>query len=287
MSTPAAAATTPSVSSPDVAAKLAFAEKQTVFYYTEIVELYDPSTGVRTPIQISGVDSTTRTGALQAIERLRTKSSPATSDVDIQFVTRVALTSQDAGDDAISRTQTLLRTEYDASTPGTPSASFNVLLDNLRFSIQNLPVDFNIRGDLDIVPKLEAIPLFESYEQATRYNARPICSLEEYITFLGDRGVRVAPIEPNSDTDGARLFPVKYYVQIKQYRDGPPPIVPTTNITNTELVTSPSGSDAVSSGTENAVVQGLPADFPETRSNWTDILLQYRQRVLTELPPRS
>lgn len=210
----------------------------------------------------------------------------------------------------------------DAPAPVATSAS-NEVFARLETNIRTRTTTSNLRGDAYVRPKPEAMPLFESYESAMRYCARPICTLDEYIQFLGNYGTQGTLVEPNGArlADDPRMFPAKYYTSIRTYRNGPPTTLPNTNITNTTVVTDTTGvtgapvetsstptaatataaavstsgvsatstadTDATDSNTGSAVVSGLPDDFPETRSNWSAILLDYRRRALDSIVPRT
>lgn len=145
--------------------------------------------------------------------------------------------------------------------------------------------------------------MFSSYEAAMRFGARPICTLAEYVQFLGEDAVvegKIDPLTSLRDND-VRTFPAVFYKRIRRYRPGPPPAIAPGNITNspiqtsTDGVASQEGNDTETS--EEATieanqagespVQGIPDDFPDTREDWDLILLQYRDNVLNRLPPRN
>jgi len=251
--------------------------KKASFYYPDIIQVTDPNGGEPEDIQLSGIDSTARNTALDAIAHLR--ANTATPE-DITLL--AAISNLPA--DRIS---------------GVDPTARGPLANQLELIIRTLPITSNLRGDVYITPKPEAAGLFESYEQAMRYVARPICTLDEYINFLGEQGLREGAVDPGQAlaSNDVRAFPAVFYRQIRVYRPGPPPVVPTTDITNTQGLTSADGVITAVGPTEDAeespdsatpqAIQGLPADFPETRYDWTTLLLRYRDNVLASLVPRT
>jgi hypothetical protein len=250
--------------------------KKASFFYPDIIQITDPDSGVPEDIQLAGIDSTARNTALDAIAHMRANTATA---ADIELLAAIS---------------NLPAAQIASVDPTTRSA----LANQLEIIIRTVPITSNIRGDVYISPKPEAEGLFESYEQAMRYVARPICTLEEYINFLGEFGLREGLVDPGAAlaANDVRAFPATFYRQIRRYRPGPPPVIPTTDITNTQGLTSadgiitaevPAAEETATDSTTPAVIQGLPDDFPETRYDWTTLLLRYRDNVLASLAPRT
>ena len=95
----------------------------------------------------------------------------------------------------------------------------------------------------------------ESFDDAMRFVSRPVCTLEEYIDFHGDRGIREGKIT----TAATRLNKgAVYYARILEYRDGPGEM---------PITTAESGADS--------------------RDNWVERLLRYRNKILFGIGPHS
>ena len=106
-----------------------------------------------------------------------------------------------------------------------------VFLRSMELYWNTQTVTTNVRGDVALVPTVPAAPLFESYTSAMRYNARPVCSLDEYLLFLGgaDGDHEVVPeniitVYPQRSNLGQNdyVHPAKYYKVIRNYTQGPP-----------------------------------------------------------------
>jgi murein DD-endopeptidase MepM/ murein hydrolase activator NlpD len=86
-------------------------------------------------------------------------------------------------------------------------------------------VTTNVRGDVLLEPTPSAAGLWESYNAAMRYNARPVCTLDEYLLFLGEDAVEdLVEIHPQPSNLGRNdyIHPAKYYEIIRNYSQGPP-----------------------------------------------------------------
>jgi hypothetical protein len=249
--------------------------KSSVCEYHKLIDIVSPE-GERTGISLQGVDSTARRRMLEIIEELR--RGTATSE-NLQFLYNA--TGWDPG--AIEPNTNISNPNYEAQ------------LNDLELQIRTFTTTTNLSGDKLIVPKAEAESLFNTYTAAMQYGARPICTLNEYIAFLGADADPVGRVEPGSALaqSDPRTFAAPYYLSIRTYIPGPPPTIPTDNLTNTGGISMPDGTTTVSlsaiatqeymQGT--AVVQQVPVGFPENRSDWNSILRQYRANVLTRLAP--
>jgi len=276
---------TPTVTSPPPAvgsAALLGANRTASFHYPSIIQLVDATTGTVENVQISGLDSTARVEALAIITRMRAGTATV-GDLQIMrgYVGTEGLPVQVAGQ---------------APDPGVTTA-----LNSIELTIRAAPVTSNLRGDRYIIPQPAAAELFEKYDAAMQYAARPICTLDEYINFLGDYGMRVGEVDPVASllNEERRFFPARFYLQIRNYIPGPPAVFPSADLGNSGGVTSTDGvvgtaGTAAAPATPDApatdgapVVQSLPADFPQNRSNWSAILLRYREAALAAMAPRS
>lgn len=159
-------------------------------------------------------------------------------------------------------------------------------LADFLVQISSQPVISNLRGS-NISPRSEYAGVFESYDLAMFYNARPICTLDEYVAFSGGEaqgeilpGVALSVSDP-------RTFPSKYYTRIRTYRSGTIEPIPNENLTGVALITGEDGLTPLTRDVNSNVVrvQGIGENFPERRLDWDSLLLQYRNNVLTRLPP--
>lgn len=147
-------------------------------------------------------------------------------------------------------------------------------------------VNSNIDGSRNIVPTPAASDMFDSYDAAMVYNWRPICTLDEYISFYNVCASTPIPAEGAQLSVGARWFE-----RIRQ-------LVPLT-VDNAEiatkidgvLVSSFTGTGAVqnvSVSQQNApVVSGVPAGFPQVRADWDTALQTYRNNVYNAEVPEE
>lgn len=105
-----------------------------------------------------------------------------------------------------------------------------------------------------------------TYDRAMETVARPICTLEEYINFHGDRGVRETAIKPFDKRQGKGGT---YYQQILDLSPNPD---------NTDFPDEPA-VDAFGNRTST-----VPVD---TRRDWTRKLKRFRSKVMNDLHPHS
>lgn len=245
-------------------------ERPAVFRYDTLIA-YQNEDGSEERIQISGLDASTRAQILEGIAAVRAQS---VSDEELAFLREV-----------------LDRPELAKDTPTSE-------LNELEIKVRTTGTDTNVDGGRLFRVRDRAKHYFTSYDAAMQFGARPICTLEEYIRFLGEDGVRQGRVDPTAALrdESVRTFPAPYYARIRAYRNGPPPPVPDDNITNSPVQTSQvSGVSSQESNDNSATVnpqgdtqvRGIPEDFPETRANWDALLLQYRENVLSYLPPRN
>lgn len=164
-------------------------------------------------------------------------------------------------------------------------------------------VTHNLVGNREIVPLPAAQPLFNSYDAAMRYCWRPICSLDEYVTFLGTVGEGQVPALGHPQSLGA-----PYYSRIRM-------LTPAASDPATGIATLPiAGADGLGNLTVNTQPQtaaqqgavdpqtGVAAqaaaqtsqapgitstNFPNVRNNWDAQLIAYRNNVRNVKVPRT
>lgn len=209
-----------------------------VFYYPDIIDFVTPD-GVQTGIQIEGIDSTTRTRLLviiQAMRAIATGGEVSAEDRALYAAVYQSLPELPATGEPLSEATT---------------ATLNAREIELRTETARS----NVRGDILVVPRDGAKPLFESYSAAMAYNGRPICTLDEYVDFLGAAGVREGAVSPGAAIFGnsAQKHPAPFYTRIRQMRSGPPLARPLFNTTNTSVSTDgPVGASTAVSAPEAA-----------------------------------
>jgi hypothetical protein len=139
-----------------------------------------------------------------------------------------------------------------------PIADFTKLLmwaskvDTVREEYEGVPIvsdpsdaDYNMQSGRDVIAWQPG--LFKSLKHAFAYVARPVCTLQEYITFY--KGIRYAPF---SQTDGLDSV---YYAIIRKFK----------------------GWDGVSGDpVENDIDVN---DLPDSRRDWQKTLLYYRDQI--------
>lgn len=138
----------------------------------------------------------------------------------------------------------------------------------------------------EVGPMPEARPLFESYDAAMRYVSRPICTLQEYITFM--HGKPADSLDLRDQVEGRnnefaydkdKTSGATYYTRIRRLRQGP------------GVRPSPAALGAVVNEKNEATphtgaLEGLPVDYPQTRQDWDTMLMAYRAEILGEAPQR-
>jgi hypothetical protein len=173
----------------------------------------------------------------------------------------------------------------------------------------------NLDGSREIVPLPGAADLFNNYDSAQRYNWRPICTLDEYVTFHNSVGENAIPAFGHPRSVGARYYdrirrltPLTDDTVLPVGADGLTPTVqanpaaaqgssdttpeaPATGEANVSVpaqgvqVPSTTGKvPAISSGT-GPHGQNSATDFPQVRAEWDKILLAYRNNVLNTKAP--
>lgn len=251
------------------------------FFYADHVDIVDPR-GNATGVKIVGLDGRTRNDLITIIIPGLRGEGPGS----------VSTQQRDLLAEATNTDPALL---YAINPENGLTESQISLLNRLEFTVRTASVEHNLRSDIQIVPKAASRDLFESTEAAMRFVARPICTLEEYINFLGTRGAREGLIKANTPAgaDDTRSFPADYYLRIRNYRPGPPPTIMDADYGNTGIQSLPDGTTTVTIASANTeknesiVVPSIPTDFPENRDNWDAIILAYRLNALEKLAPTT
>jgi len=147
-----------------------------------------------------------------------------------------------------------------------------------------------------LAPKPGTEGYFDSYDEAMKYCSRPICTLEEYIDFIGN-GVRDTPIDDLAYTDGTQTG-ARYYARIRKFTgfregiDKPPTtaqrgvvIKQATQQTTDALAKGNTAAAAVTMTASIEVASQFKAvaeDFPDMRKEWDQLIMAHRTRVYTQ-----
>jgi len=132
--------------------------------------------------------------------------------------------------------------------------------------------DFNI----EVGPLHAMEDAFHDEEAARQFNARPICTLAEYVRFR----TGAYPSNPPDQTDKG----APYYARLYSLRQGPAAAPPTPSMTGASVETPSSPGENGKATAYTAAKEAVPRDFPQTRVNWDAILEAYVQK-LKQLPP--
>jgi len=134
--------------------------------------------------------------------------------------------------------------------------------------------------NIDPARELAPLPAFEDmftyYDAAMKFNWRPICSLDDYLVFYQSTGEGAVPAFGTTQSVGALYYErIRTMVPLTDEKepsgvDGLPPVL----------------SQAGGNGGVAAPV-GLPAGFAQTRKNWDEALLAYRNNVYISKVPRG
>lgn len=204
-----------------------------VFYYPDVIDMVTDE-GTQLAIEIEGTDGLTRARMLRTIEDIR---NGVASEEDLLFFYNAT------GERVVQPAQ---------GQPPTPQ--LRAFLDGVEYTQRARAAATNVRGDVTIVPRPGARALFSSFSAAMGFVGRPICTLDEYIEFLGEDGVREGRVNPGvaSAHRDVQLHPAHFYARIRRYRPGPPGNRPLNNITNTGVSTDAATGAAVPSPEQDA-----------------------------------
>jgi len=119
----------------------------------------------------------------------------------------------------------------------------------------------NLSSQRPISPKPAYAECFDSYDAAMKYCSRPLCTLEEYIYFIG--GIRDGVNDEYSYGTVQGVPSARYYTRIRDLKGLTPKDVPSR----------------AQQGLTGETPQSIAADFPDLRSDWQKTLLAYRRSV--------
>ena len=178
------------------------------------------------------------------------------------------------------------------------------------------PPTTNIDSTKNLEPVKHMEPAFRNPITALQYVSRPICTLDEYVTFLhaGEsletlskpatltdpvtKSTYIRPIQVSGVNDEFSYAEVtgvsgktsvtpssaRYYDRIRGLIQGPgaaPPATQTGAVVNPPVP----GATRDVAAVELEKVEPVPASSPQTRYDWDSNLLAYRQEILTRLSP--
>lgn len=146
----------------------------------------------------------------------------------------------------------------------------------------------SLTGTRDIVPLPGFVPVFNQYNTAMQYVARPICTLHEYVRFLhggkdiDDPSLTEAGVDgyPQVELGDAKFGPnVEYFKRIRRLIQGPGE---TPSAAETGVRTDPVSGAVVYEGkpigAENAA---------QTRADWDSALVAYRSQMYDRKGPHE
>ena len=167
-----------------------------------------------------------------------------------------------------------------------------LLLSTLDAALKQPPVTKHNLTDIanrELVPAPGSEPYFDSYDAAMKYCSRPICTLEEYISFIG--GVREGPIDDVAykDQGGSVVPSARYYARIRYLKGAT--AADDAKVTDAQQGIAPlsvslppdqTGPPAPTT-TADVVGEAVPLDFPVMRAPWDQILLAHRAAIHSSL----
>jgi hypothetical protein len=139
-------------------------------------------------------------------------------------------------------------------------------LEALEKGLDNPKVIHNLGGaQKQIVPKPGQEDVFDSYDAAMKYAARPICTLEEYIAFIN--GVREGINDDFAYEDGRQIPSARFYTRIRRMTEA----------------TSDTKASEEQEGLKGKAPAAVPSSFPQLRTEWSKSLLAYRANVYSRV----
>jgi hypothetical protein len=165
------------------------------------------------------------------------------------------------------------------------------VIGELKKALTAPPVTKHNLADIaqrDLVPTPGLEPLFDSYDAAMKYVARPVCTLEEYIDFIG--GVREGPIDDVGYKVGGQIPSARYYARIrylkgatdadaKKVTDAMQGMAPDSQPIDPNVQPPPAQDAATTGGAGEAVYR----DFPVLRAEWDKLLLAHRAAIYSDV----
>ena len=144
-------------------------------------------------------------------------------------------------------------------------------------------------GDRNVVPLPGFVPVFNQYDTAMRYVARPICSITDYVAFLHGGKPLDQLREPDEDIEGnsqgpqiedgdRRFGSIVYFKRIKRLIQGPGKTPP-----DSVLGVSGTGDDTVA---YEGIASGV-TEYVQTRADWDSVLEAYRAEMYSREGPQE
>jgi len=172
-------------------------------------------------------------------------------------------------------------------------AAAQAVVNQHQQQLKTTQVIHNLDATRELVPLPAAEKLFANYDDAIRYNWRPICTLDEYLIFHQSVGEGTIPAFNHPRSVGARYYerirrlkPLTADFQFPAGSDGlSPQPVPSPNAANQSAPNAI--GETITPASTTTVVPGLGSDFPATRAAWDELLLEYRRNVYNVQPPRT
>lgn len=179
-----------------------------------------------------------------------------------------------------------------AKGPPDPISLDDVAVGSTSASGQSVEAKVRVNtlvGDRDVVPLSSFVPVFNQYDTAMRYIARPICSLMDYVSFLHG-GLSLDELKEPDETIGGTTLPpqvvdgdsrfgtVKYFKRIKRLIQGPGATPP------------PSVVGVTGTGLDSVAFEGTPTgvtEYVQTRTDWDTVLEAYRAEMYTRMGPQQ
>lgn len=165
------------------------------------------------------------------------------------------LTAYGGGYDVVAQNAVLKDQQFDALL---------FSLDTVIAGLNNPSTNHNlglINAGAELTPRPGYEPMFDNYDSAMKYCARPICTLEDYIKFIGGEGV--SPQDDVAYKDGGNIPSARYYIRIRQLKGA----TDSTTVTDDQKGLGKEGGAAVD------------VNFPVMRAQWDVTLLRYRRNV--------
>jgi hypothetical protein len=278
--------------------------------------------GTIEPIKIEGTNEETLREQRAALTTQKAALAPLNNDVTLEALARARTGSLQLDPESIKKSFSELRGPlnaldqiekiaaslyrpalgqavtdlYEASSQGFLSLkdAVKTLMAEVDAAIAAPPVtSHNLAGaaqrELTPTPGLE--PLFDSFDAGMNYGSRPICTLDEYVSFIG--GVREGANDEFAYQNGGEIPSARYYTRIRYLKGATPADVATAAQQNLppDSPATPMGGAGTSSQTgekvppAGAVVknetagEGVPLTFPMLRAQWDGILLAHRAKI--------
>jgi hypothetical protein len=182
-----------------------------------------------------------------------------------------------AQQDLAAQQQALSQYQTQLASINTQITSALTAINTAQTNNTGTVVQHNLDPSQELVPLPAAENLFDNRDAAMRYNWRPICTLDEYVTFYGSSAENVIPAYGHPKSVGA-----PYYERIRTLT------YPVPNPDGSAFTPPAGTTGTTTTGGAVTSVPGLTStNFPQTESNWDAALLAYRDNVLNNPAPRT